>query len=104
MLCADPVLQVKYWRAMEGHASRDLMAERLMTRKLSEEIESIVTGAHSDTSTISSMRNTLKQMQQQVAHLHKAIDEQRLDALRKEQQLISDYKRALKLNSSGNPR
>jgi hypothetical protein len=44
------MLQVKYWQAMEGHTSRDLMAERVLSRRLAEEIESIVTGAHSDTS------------------------------------------------------
>jgi hypothetical protein len=96
--------QVKYWRAMEGHASRDLLAERLMSRRLSEEIESIVTGAHTDTSTIAGLRRTQQQLQQQVANLQLALEQQREDALRKEQQLLSDYKRALKLNASGDPR
>lgn len=89
---------------MEGHASRDLLAERLMSRRLSEEIESIVTGAHTDTSTIADLRRTQQQLQQQVAHLQLALEQQREDALRKEQQLLSDYKRALKLNASGDPR
>jgi hypothetical protein len=89
---------------MEGHASRDLLAERLMSRRLSEEIESIVTGAHTDTSTIAGLRRTQQQLQQQVEHLQLALEQQREDALRKEQQLLSDYKRALKLNASGDPR
>ncbi len=55
--------QVKYWRAMEGHASRDLLAERLMSRRLSEEIESIVTGAHTDTSTLAGLRRTPQLLQ-----------------------------------------
>ena len=91
------MLQVKYWRAMEGHASRDLMKERLLSRRLSEEIESIVTGAHSDTCTIAGMRRTLQQLQQH-------LEQQRGQALRKEQQLVSDYKRALKLDADGRPR
>ena len=98
------MLEVKYWRAMEGHASRDLMKERLLSRRLSEEIESIVTGAHSDTCTIAGMRRTLQQLQQHVQQLQQHLEQQRGQALRKEQQLVSDYKRALKLDADGRPR
>jgi hypothetical protein len=98
------VLQVKYWRAMEGHASRDLMTERLLSRRLAEEIESIVTGAYTDNNTITGMRLMLHDLQCQVQQLQAALDEQREQALRKEQQLVSDYKRSLRLNTSGNPR
>jgi hypothetical protein len=95
---------VKYWQAMEGHVARDLQAERLHSRRLAEEIQSIITGAYNDNSTITGMRFTLQGLELQVQQLQAELDEQREQALRKEQQLVSDYRRSLKLNTSGNPR
>ncbi len=95
---------MKYWQAMEGHVARDLQAERLHSRRLAEEIQSIITGAYNDNSTITGMRFTLQGLELQVQQLQAELDEQREQALRKEQQLVSDYRRSLKLNTSGNPR
>ena len=89
---------------MEGHVARDLQAERLHSRRLAEEIQSIITGAYNDNSTITGMRLTLQGLELQVQQLQAELDEQRKQALRKEQQLVSDYRRSLKLNTSGNPR
>ncbi len=89
---------------MEAHASRDLMAERLHSRRLADEIESIITGAYNDNSTITGLRLTMQDLQQQVQQLQAALEQQREHALRHEQQLVSDYKRSLKLDASGNPR
>lgn len=84
--------------------ARDLQAERLHSRRLAEEIQSIITGAYNDNSTITGMRLTLQGLELQVQQLQAELDEQREQALRKEQQLVSDYRRSLKLNTSGNPR
>jgi hypothetical protein len=54
--------------------------------------------------TIAAMRRTTQQLQLQVKQLQLALDEQRQEALRKEQQLATDYKRALKLDVDGKPR
>jgi hypothetical protein len=50
------------------------------------------------------MRRTMQQLQLQVKQLQTALDEQRQEALRREQQLVTDYKRALKLDADGKPR